>query len=223
MKGMLERGLLVLTLTGLMAGCGTLRPPAEAQNLTVSERSEVMSWDGFDPQRLSRAIFEETNRVRGRHHLKALGQLSRLDAAADLQSDTNALIGETSHHNPMAGLARSADRVLAQGLRPRAVWENVGATVARLAEAGAVARVVVTADGERLRFDPQTGEPLPWPTYAEAARRIVQQYMDSPRHRDNVLLREATHLGCGTALSRDAMGAELLHSTQVFIQLPSRR
>ncbi|MCF3651294.1 CAP domain-containing protein [Synoicihabitans lomoniglobus] len=72
-------------------------------------------------------------------------------------------------------------------------------------------------------LDPHTGEEVPWPTYEEAARRIVQQWMDSPGHRNNLLNPEVRRLACGTALSRSALGGEVIHSVQVFVKVASRR
>lgn len=222
MRGVLRRCLLALTLTVGGTGCGTWRAPVVVE-LTEQEWNEPLSWDRFDSTRLARAVFEETNRVRRTFNRRALKQKTRLDAAADLQSDTNALTGVTSHGNPMAGLERPSDRVLSNGLRAVAVWENAAATLVRLSSMGAKIRVTVEADGSRVLRDPVTGEELPWPTYRELAVRIVQQYMDSPGHRENILLRDATHLGCGTSLSRGLLGGEVLNSTQVFIQIESWR
>lgn len=222
MNGVLGRCLLAFTLILGATGCGTSFSRVVVEDLTAEEVNEPLSWEGFDPGRLSRAIFEETNRVRRTFNRKALKQNQRLDAAADLQSDTNALTGVTSHGNPMAGLARPADRVLANGLRPIAVWENAATTLVRLSSQGLKIRITVEADGSRVRRDPVTGEEVPWPTYGELATRIVQQYMGSPGHRKNILLREATHLGCGASLGRAPLGGEVLNSTQVFIQIQSR-
>jgi uncharacterized protein YkwD len=222
MNGVLGRGLLAFTLILGATGCGTTFSGARGQDLTVAEQNEPLSWEGFDPVRLSRSIFEETNRVRRTFNRKALKHNQRLDAAADLQSDTNALTGVTSHGNPMVGLARPSDRVLASGLRPIAVWENAAATLVRRSSQGWKIRITVEPDGSRVRRDPVTGEEVPWPTYQKLAERIVQQYMGSPGHRENILLRDATHLGCGASLSRGPLGAEVLNSTQVFIQLRSR-
>ncbi len=210
-------------LVFLGAGCET---PAwrleEAPQPVVAAQASV-SWDGFDDELLSAAIFAETNRVRREFGLRALRAYPRLHGAADIHAFTNAITGNVSHHNPLARRDRAWDRVRAEGIESAMVLENVAITLARVPPSGGAVRIVVSAEGARLRRDDVTGQDLPWPTYAELAARIVQQWMDSPAHRVNLLHPEVRYLACGTALARSPLGGEVVHAVQVFMARPERR
>lgn len=205
------------------AGCVTpayVREEAPASAVLAEQR---VSWETFDADLLSAAVFAETNQVRRRFGLKRLRTLPRLRGAAEVQAFTNALTGVASHANPLAGRASAWDRVRRQGLLPTMVLENVAITLVRQPESGGAVRIVVADDGARTRRDDLTGEQLPWPTYAELAQRIVQQWMDSPPHRVNVLHPEVRYLACGTELARSPLGGEIVHAIQVFMAKSERR
>jgi hypothetical protein len=82
----------------LVAGCAQAPQAAAVRRDPALER--VMSLDGFDPALLSRAIFEESNRVRVAHGSPPLGHLAALDAAADEQATYLALTLSVGHTNP---------------------------------------------------------------------------------------------------------------------------
>ncbi len=202
------------------AGCSfswsvpeTEKPPPEAA-------AQRVSWDDFNSDWLAAAIFAETNRMRREHDLPRLRSHRKLGGAADLQATTVLMMGVASHHNPMAGRANVMDRVQAEGVRAQDAWENVASTSVRVAQGGGAVRIVLN-EGRRLRVDDETGEPLTWPTYEELASRIVRQWMGSSGHRANILQTEADYMACGVAMGRTPLGAEVVHSVQVFISRPS--
>jgi uncharacterized protein YkwD len=225
MSAKLLSGIVVVAVTLLLAGCETYDYAME-EGRSPEMRAAIdrtMSWDTFDDSAMAAAIFAETNRVREAHGLKPLRAYPRLQGAAELQSFTIALTGVASHGNPFAGRARPFDRVVAQGLRPDLVLENVASSLARVPPSGGAVRIKVLDDGTRIRRDDLTGEELPWRSYREVAVRIVQQWMDSPGHRVNILNEEVDRLACGAALSRSPLGGEIIHSVQVFMsRAPSR-
>ncbi len=205
------------------AGCAIPAYVQEEAPASAELAAQRVSWETFDADLLSATVFAETNRVRRQFGLKRLHALPGLRGAAEVQAFTNAITGVASHDNPLAGRANAWERVRRQGLRPGMVLENVAVTLVRQPESGGAVRIVVADDGTRTRRDDLTGERLPWPTYAELAERIVQQWMNSPPHRLNLLNSEARYLACGTELARSPLGGEIVHSIQVFMAKPESR
>lgn len=195
----------------------------EAGPLAPGRAEARVTWDNFDAERLAIGVFAETNRVRRAHGLAPLRPYPHLREAADLQAFSNAITGTVSHDGLFAGRANAWERVRAQGIQPELVLENVLSNLVRTAPSGGAVRIVMRADGSADRREDATGAELPWPTYRELAQRIVQQWMESPGHRANLLNPRVTRLACGTALSRSPLGGELVHAAQVFVALPRSR
>lgn len=185
--------------------------------------AEPLGWDTFEADRLAAALFSETNRVRQEQGLRRLRSDRRLTEAADLQAGTNALLGAVSHDNPLAGRQRVQDRVRLTGVVALAVSENVASVPARDLRPGQGVRLRVEPGGAKVPLDGASGEEVPWLSYAEVARRLVEQWMESPGHRANLLQRDATHLACGAALARHPLGGEIVHGCQVFVVIRSAR
>lgn len=185
-----------------LAGAGCVAPPSggHATTMTPASLLERLSWDDFDSENLAEAIAVETNRARREVGLPPLRRNEKLDRAAELQASTAAMLGRSSHDNPFPRRGTVYERVVAAGIQPSRVGENVATSVVRLSPGPS--------------GDPEN---WPWPTYAELGRRIVQQWLDSPPHRTAVLSPVFTHLGCAGALARGPMGGELVYSVQVFV------
>ncbi len=181
----------------LATGCST---PADPHAIADPVDQEVIRWEEFDSERLAHAIFHESNRVRRSFELRPFRVLPRLEQAADLQAGTMAMLGQLSHDNPFRGRANVYERIRATGIEPQQAGENVALTPVRVAPPG------YSGSGE-----------WPWPTYAELATRIVEQWLNSPPHRLALLNRDFTHLACATWPARGAMGGELVYSVQVFV------
>jgi len=164
---------------------------------------------------LAAAVFHETNRVRKEHGFRPLRHDPRLDEAADLQAGMAAMSGRYDHSNPLRGRETVADRAREAGLPEGLVAENVATTPAL--ELDPELGVSIQHHGnERIFRDPRTGRPPPPRTYASLARQVVAQWMDSPRHRANILNRELRALGCSVRHTKAASGLDLLVSVQVF-------
>jgi uncharacterized protein YkwD len=167
--------------------------------------SQPVSWVDFDGHELGVAIAVETNRVRSAAGLRPLRSNRRLDEAAALQASTSAMLGHSSHYNPLRRRTYVYERVIATGVRPLEVGENVAATPVRSAPAP-------TKEAESV-----------WPSYGELGHRIVQQWLESPPHRAALLNPRFTHIGCSAAMARGPMGGELVYSVQVFMTARDER
>lgn len=206
-------GLVMVVLTG----CVNSGVVPEEETLPAAWAERRVTVETFNPDVLAAGIFAETNRVRTARGLQPFRSRVGLARAAQLQAVTNAAAGRLSHHNPFEGKTTVQDRVRAQGLRASDAWENVASALLRPPPEGSDFVVRVDAAGREMLYDFQTGGELPWPTYAALARRIVQQWMDSPPHRANLLDPRPARLACAVALRQIPLGGEVIFSTQVFI------
>ncbi|HEY0945996.1 MAG TPA: CAP domain-containing protein [Opitutaceae bacterium] len=201
---------------------GSARRPPELERWSYAEFTQhpqwqaSVDWAGFDAPFLAAAIFHETNRVRAENGIRRLRWYRGLAAAADIQASMNAFTGTSTHANPLAGRGDVAQRVNRAGITARSIAENVAMTPARTLADGRP-RLAVDDAGRRVIRDPATGSELQWPTYAELAARIVQQWMNSPGHRANLLSRSHTHLACGASMARAPNGVEQVYAVQVFL------
>ncbi len=190
-----------------------LTPGQFAQRSEVNER---IDFTAYDHRLMVAAIFHETNRIRREQQLKVFGHLPKLDAAAEIQAGLGALLPGMSHRLPLPSLAGVADRVGAVGLKPRIVAENLALTMTMESEVRAADIQARGAGSERRYFDPGTNRELRQLTYARFAAVVVQQWMDSPGHRANLLNPELAYLGCSARWRKDFSGVDLLYSVQVF-------
>lgn len=141
---------------------------------------------------LNAALLQETNRVRVAHGRRPLRPLAALAAAADDQSTYMALTFRVEHTSPFRGQHDAVERTQNHGL----------GTVSLLAEN-------VLSTGIAPPCDP----PL---SCASVAAKLVEQWMNSPGHRANLLNRDFTDLGCAARRVTLLGGTEEFFATQVF-------
>jgi uncharacterized protein YkwD len=180
----------------LAAGCTHLRPPVASPAPDMA-----MALDRYDEAQLSRAIFDETNRVRVLHAEKPLTPDPGLDAAADEQAAYTALALQAGHTNPFPGEMNVAERVTHQNVDVAHVGEN---------------SIMMPA----LR--PQGSNP-PYYNYREFAAMLVEAWMNSPEHRENLLSDRFTELGCAARLGHGMRPGDFrIFAIQVFARPPSQ-
>lgn len=209
-------GLALALALAALAACGRFgggperaacTPPADP----ALERE--IEAGGIDQWRLSEAVRREVNAVRCRRDLPPLAEDQALDRAAAYHSGDMASRGFFGHDSPVGGRATLTDRL-----------DQVGARFSHAAEN--IARTSLYAfDGrEFLLVDPANcvftfergGPPVPRRSYAGAAARLVENWMDSPGHRRNILDPAMTRHGAGAALRPDPSVCGELMVTQVF-------
>jgi uncharacterized protein YkwD len=194
------RPLLTATLLAfLAAGCAQVGSPAAAP--VVGRAPDVpMVLESFDNAQLSAAIFDETNRVRLAHGHKALKPDSGLDAAADEQATYTALALRAGHDNPMPAGKNVAERVAHQNVPVAYVGEN------------SIMMGAVRPEGSN-----------PYYGYREFAAMLVDGWMNSPEHRENMLRDRFTELGCAARLSHAfRQGDFRIFAIQVFARPPGQ-
>ena len=148
----------------------------------------------FDSALLAREIHRASNRARTSNDRRNLKSLTQLTAAADDQAFMLALRQKVGHDNPRQDQQGPVERVRRRGLRPASVGENVAALPV---------------------LDPVTGQPR---TYREQAEALVEAWMNSPAHRDNLLNYRFGKLGCAARLALLPGNVPMVFAVQVFYE-----
>lgn len=157
---------------------------------------EPIDFAAVDAERMDRAIRDATNRARGKQGLPPLRGQPLLTKAAQAHARRMTAGRFFSHTDPGDPGARTpTDRALAAGIKNPKIAENIALRAA--IQHGQADGPVYVRDLAAGRFSRSPGGPLiPPHTYASFAAAIVQQWMDSPGHRRNILAPEALEIGC---------------------------
>ncbi|MEM6298204.1 MAG: CAP domain-containing protein [Bacteroidota bacterium] len=129
-----------------------------------------IDYDNPDVALLNAAVFYASNAARVRYGRRPFEHSYALEKAAYEHADDMVRLDFFSHTSPVNGKSSMVDRMKAQGIILRAVSENLALNH--------------SSSGE---------------TYLTLARRFVQQWIDSPSHRKNLLNADYKYLGCGVA------------------------
>jgi uncharacterized protein YkwD len=140
---------------------------------------------------LSAALLAETNRVRRTHGRSPLRSRAGLDDAADDQAAFMMMTTSMSHVSPIRGQRTPADRVSRHGVEPAAVAENIA-------------------------WYPIGTNPEP-PSAQEVAAILVEQWMNSPGHRANLLSPNFTHFGGAIRIAQFLNQSWCAYGVQVFV------
>ncbi len=170
----------------------------------------------FDRRLLAAAVFHETNLRRAQNRMRPLQHDERLDRAAAMQADIMASRNELAHMTPDEPNRRTpAERVRAAGLTPAYVAENVATHFGIRYRPGTPA-YPSNRGGRRVFSAAPGGPPIPPHTYVTFARSLVDQWMDSPGHRANILADRAARMGAGCTPRPDPQGMDTWYCAQVF-------
>lgn len=196
--------------------------PAEFPQRVDAQRP--IARERFDAKLLSAAIFHRTNVVRAAHDLPALTYNAKAAAAAQQHAEAMAKGDYLSHGTPNRKKNLSPyDRLKIEGLEPQFSAENIAFSFLLRYQSG---KPFFTREknGETVFSYEPDGPPLPPHTYASFAEHMVQEWMDSPPHRKNLLAKEPSQLGVGTALAPAASGFDQIYGVQDFYApFPPRR
>jgi len=169
----------------------------------------------LDPDLLAAAVFHASNQQRLQARALRLWDDPRAREAAARQAALIASLGQVQHTNPLPGEASPHSRLQASGLTALRVAENLALTpILAVPEDGSYS--VDDTAGRRILVDPRSGKALPYRTYGEVAAAIVQQWMESPRHRANLLSRQVSGMGCAVRFARLATGMEVVYAVQIL-------
>lgn len=152
--------------------------------------NQPIDYHNFDQELLNACIFYQTNYQRKKHGRKAFEHIKALEKAATMHSKDMVDLNFFSHDNPYDNSkATPHKRIQYFGLNPIASSENIA-----------------------MRYENQI-------SYWYFAELIVQQWMDSPGHRQNILDERLNALGCGAvfSVSNDGTGSNF-RATQKLAQ-----
>lgn len=169
--------------------------------------------DEIDHALLAAAIFHETNRVRTLLGLKPFRGDERLGRAAETQAEIGSLFRPPSHTNPFPFIATPVDRVRQAGLNPRRVAENIALIpVYNIPDGVGVYQLKGDSRFRDVRTD-RLIEPHSCRSYAVA---VVEAWMNSPGHRENIVNPGLQFLGCAVRATKSLTGIDMIFAVQVF-------
>lgn len=172
----------------------------------------------LDEALLTAAVYYESNRRRAGQGVRLLEAHPLLDRAAREHARAMVREGFFDHTHPTDPARRTpADRVGRLGLEPGYVAENIARTFVPVYESGR--RVYVREeDGVRRYSYTPDGPLIPDHTYRSFAVALLDLWMNSPGHRQNLLSAEPAFLGCGCAPAPDPGGMDELYCVQIFFK-----
>jgi uncharacterized protein YkwD len=188
-------------------------PPEDFGKLP--EAGHELDFEHLDHRLLAAAIFHETNRRRAEHKLPALEPMPGLREAARIQARGMRKEEVVSHTHPDESKKTLSDRLDLLGIKGRFFAENVAMTFGLRYESGEPF-YTRREDGRQIPSIEPDGPPIPPHTYQSFAADLLDQWMNSPGHRENILSEDARMLGTWALHDRSPEGMDSLYSVQVF-------
>lgn len=225
MKGL----VLVVALAFALAGCQVVQVsraetgarfhaiPAK-EFFGLEQVRQAIDFARIDGRLLSASIFHVTNQRRKEQGLTPLGYLPEIGEAAEMHARSMAEGNYLSHAEPGDPKGRTPwDRVVMTGLTPSYVAENIATHFGIQYEPGTP--VYPSEVKGKVRFSRTPGgSPIPNHTYRSFAETLLDQWMGSPPHRQNILSEKARKLGaaCAEGKPESRMDMEKFFCVQVF-------
>ncbi len=151
----------------------------------------------FDPALLNACIFFATNAIRAKQELTILSYHAALEEAATLHSQDMAKYNFFSHTNPKNKKHREADdRARIAGVANPHLTENIIEGFILQYRSGM--QVIPVEPG--VFRNPETNKLISAHTYLSLSDALLEGWMNSTGHRENILSDKAVELGCGVAL-----------------------
>jgi uncharacterized protein YkwD len=164
---------------------------------------------------LDAAVFHETNYRRQQAGLRALAYSEKAREAARIQARAMSRGQFVEHTNPNPGLKTSADRAYAVGLHPRFLGENVASAFGRRYKSGQ-GFYTREQNGQKIYSFQPNGPPIGMHTYLTFAQALLDEWMESPPHRANILHKSPEYLGCANEPSPNESSMEMFYCAQFF-------
>ena len=199
--------LALLTPAVGCAGAPTANPHLLASSEATGDEAfgEAIDFRDVDYPRLHAAIFHATNATRRAHGQPELQPSAHLEHAARRYAQRMVDEGFLAHEDPHdASMRTPKQRAEAAGVENALPAENLATHPGFQFDSGEPLVVLDPKgpDGPVLARKPG-GPPIPKHTYETLAASVVEQWMNSPGHRKNLLHPEAKALGVGAALYRE--------------------
>jgi uncharacterized protein YkwD len=160
----------------------------------VSAANETINFSAPNQTLLRAAILHETNKWRAKEGLKPLLHHPQVDEAAMIHVRDMVAKNYLAHVEQGTTTPQPIDRVRAAGLSPILVAENIATASGIQYESGRQVFPLRQWKREGLSYK-ENGEAIPPHTYRTFAAQVLQQWIDSPSHRESIMLRDARYLG----------------------------
>lgn len=167
--------------------------------LMISEVHDTIDWHNPDLGLLNATIFYATNRARSERGLPTLTFSPSLRDMAFLQAQEMSKYNYVGHDNPWNAPFNTLQK-RSRFFEAEAHSENVTNGFLVNYEAGRYFYRVPQPDGETYKYYYMDDTPLYKHTYWTFGLHIVQQFLDSPPHKKNMLFFHHQSLGCGAAI-----------------------
>jgi len=149
-----------------------------------------------DYPRLNAVIFYLTNEVRKKKKLNILQYEKRLEESASIHCNSMIEYSFFDHINPKSKELRSPnDRAKFAGIANPYLAENIIETFVLQYSAG---KPVFTGEKGIFRYH-QEDDAIKPHTYLSLGEALLEGWMNSSQHKENILSQQAVQLGCGTA------------------------
>ncbi|CAN5546784.1 hypothetical protein BH09PLA1_BH09PLA1_14220 [soil metagenome] len=185
---------------------------------------QIINFDRPDQTLLSAGILHETNRWRAREGRSTLSHHPKVDDAAMMHVRDMVAKNYLAHAEKGTKTPHPIDRVRAAGLAPILVAENIGTASGIQYKGGEPVFPLRQWRRGGLSYR-ENGPAIPPHTYRTFTEVVVKQWIDSPTHRENIMLRDAKYLGaaCLPAIAKGATESEFhkFYTAQVLFT-PSR-
>lgn len=181
----------------------------------LPEAAANIDFENIDHHLLAAAVFHETNVRRLENDLPALDYKPGLREAARIQARGMRKEEMISHQHPDESKKTLGDRLEFLGIKGSFYAENVAMTFGIQYESGEP-MFPREQEGRKI-FSKEAGGPaIPPHTYLSFATTLLDQWMNSPGHRKNILAPEAKLHGASSLHDRSADGMDRFYSAQVF-------
>lgn len=203
--------LLLMACFAVFLSVNTAQAKCAVQRVAGSEKS--ISSNKINQSLLDAAILAEVNFHRCKHGLRKLAPAGGLRKQASKHSLWMAKSGKLSHKATKGSARTLASRLKSSGQRFRTGAENIG--VMRLYNIDG-RRFLIRSSGKCV-FTTPSGQPLGRHSYRSLAQLAVREWMKSPSHRKNILLRKASHMGSGGGIRPNSRHCGAVFLTQIFL------
>jgi uncharacterized protein YkwD len=179
--------------------------------------------ENIDYMLLNAALFYETNRRRLEHNLPEFRHSEAIEETASSHSRDMVEKKFFEHNSPIKGKRTLKDRLERNGIANAYIAENIAYLSA------------LNRDPDRPLYTPEQndgyfsytykGAPLANHTYLSLAKVLLDQWMNSKGHRENILNHHYTFLGCGAAHYKDGsfFNMDRFKATQNFSSKDAKR
>lgn len=184
------------------------------QRATVSGSNVAIPMNGkIKSGLLNQAILLEVNYTRCRAGLPALKSEIRLTSAAKKHSTWMARNSHLSHRSNMSGQSTPRDRMKRTGLQFKTGSENIS----RMAFFQLADQPFFVKDAGKCVFADGKGRQISQHSYATLARAAVKLWVESPKHRVNLMDRRMRVTSTAAAVDTKAQHCGKIYLTQNFL------